>query len=114
MQPVSQGGFNPDEWVSDKVLEERTPYRAGTYCNWRIYGGGPPFSKGDGLRARVAYRWGDVVDWLESRKRRSTSDNPPTDDNSGGHGKTGAKNQEFSESRSGVATPAQPMAQEAA
>jgi predicted DNA-binding transcriptional regulator AlpA len=51
------------EWlgVTTKALEA-----------WRYRGGGPPFIRVGGKLVR--YRRGDVLAWLESRRRSSTSD----------------------------------------
>jgi hypothetical protein len=42
---------------------------------WRLHGGGPPFI-GLGRRA-VRYRRRDLLEWIEARRRRSTSDPGP-------------------------------------
>jgi hypothetical protein len=42
---------------------------------WRLHGGGPPFIA-IGRRA-VRYRRRDLLDWMEARRRRSTSDPGP-------------------------------------
>lgn len=39
----------------------------------RLTGAGPPFVK---IGSRVRYDPGDLVDWIEQQKRRSTSDGP--------------------------------------
>jgi len=42
---------------------------------WRLHGGGPPFiSLG---RRAVRYRRRDLLEWIEGRRRRSTSDPGP-------------------------------------
>ena len=42
-----------------------------TLEKWRVTGEGPPFVK---LGRRVAYRREDLREWVESRRRASTSD----------------------------------------
>jgi hypothetical protein len=61
-----------DEFVDDGELEERTGISASTWKKRRITGDTPPYLK---IGRRVLYRWrSDVVPWLETRIRRSTSD----------------------------------------
>ena len=47
---------------------------AGYLNNLRVKGGGPSFIK---IGTRVSYDQSDLVDWLASRKRSSTSDAGP-------------------------------------
>lgn len=42
---------------------------------WRLHGGGPPFIA-IGRRA-IRYRRRDLLDWIDARRRRSTSDPGP-------------------------------------
>ena len=42
-----------------------------TLQKWRVTGGGPVFTK---IGARVLYAEADLIEFLESRKRKSTSD----------------------------------------
>jgi len=45
----------------------------------RIRGYGPPYLKlGDGPRARIRYRRGDVEEWLRQRTYGSTAEHPPS------------------------------------
>lgn len=44
---------------------------ARTLQGWRLRGGGPQFVK---LGGRVLYRESDLLTWIESRTRASTSD----------------------------------------
>lgn len=39
---------------------------------WRLHGGGPPYIV-IGKRS-VRYRRGDLIEWMDARRRRSTSD----------------------------------------
>ena len=50
----------------------------GTLANWRSAGGGPTFIYVSGNRVR--YAADDLARWLDSRRRRSTSDPGPGDD----------------------------------
>ncbi|MEL6291685.1 MAG: helix-turn-helix domain-containing protein [Pseudomonadota bacterium] len=46
-----------------------------TFERQRVQGDGPPFVKlGNGSRARVVYRGADLIAWIESQIRNSTSD----------------------------------------
>lgn len=59
--------------------EKLDPHGAASYLNtsratlarWRVQGGGPPFIK---MGGRIRYDVEDLDAWLESRRRRSTSD----------------------------------------
>ena len=42
-----------------------------TLEKWRVTGGGPPYRK---LGARVVYVEDDLVEWVDARRRCSTSD----------------------------------------
>lgn len=66
--------YHPDEFCSDDEIARRIGYAVKTLRNKRWTGDGPPYSKGPGRSGRVLYRWRDVLDWMESRKRRSTSE----------------------------------------
>lgn len=60
-----------DEWVGDHVLEQRTGLSRSFWRKSRVSGLTPPYAK---ISSAVRYRWGDVVEWLEARSRRSTSE----------------------------------------
>ena len=74
---IEARGYQPDDQLSTAQLERVIPYSGQTLRIYRMTGLGPPYSKGPGKAGRVSYRWGDVLEWLESRKRRSTSEVAP-------------------------------------
>jgi predicted DNA-binding transcriptional regulator AlpA len=61
-----------DELVSTEELEKLTSLSKRFWETRRISGDTPPFIR---LSARaVRYRWGDVLQWLNTKKRLNTSD----------------------------------------
>ncbi|HEY8270755.1 MAG TPA: hypothetical protein VIG33_07680 [Pseudobdellovibrionaceae bacterium] len=57
------------EHISTKEVAKRTGTSSRFWDGYRSKGGGPNFVK---ISARcVRYRWGDVLDWLASRKSDS-------------------------------------------
>ena len=61
-----------DQIVDTKDLERLTGFTRRFWEVRRISGDTPPYIK---LSARaVRYRWGDVVDWLDSKKCTGTKD----------------------------------------
>ncbi len=71
-QIVKAGRYHRDDHVTDVQLEQPTGLTASFWRARRLRGDGPVYIK---LSARcVRYRWGDVLDWLESLRRTSTSD----------------------------------------
>ena len=57
--------------VTEQALAERIGIAARTLQKWRYEGGGPPYFK---LNSAVRYRLSEVLEWLEDRRRTSTSD----------------------------------------
>ena len=45
------------------------PIRSATLCTMASRGGGPPYRL---FGKRVVYRWADVLEWAESRDKRTT------------------------------------------
>jgi hypothetical protein len=59
------------EFIDTDELARRTGVKAQTWRVRRLKGDGPPFYR---IGKHIRYRWGDeVLAWLETRKRRSTS-----------------------------------------
>ena len=63
--------FDPDEYVNTAQLAERTLTSCSSWAKRRMSGEGPAFIK---IGRTVRYRWGDVIDWLESQSCYSTSE----------------------------------------
>ena len=63
-----------DEYLTVRELAARSKISASTWNKRRLRGGAetPPFLK---VGAKVLYNWPVVQTWLESRTRRSTSEN---------------------------------------
>lgn len=59
------------KWLDSKGLEAHTGIAASTWNKKRVSGDGPPFAKVGG---RCLYDIADVEEYLQSRKRRSTSE----------------------------------------
>jgi hypothetical protein len=59
-----------EEYINAAQLAERVHLSEQTLAVWRLRGFGPPYIKAG---ARVLYSTRDVSEWLESRKRVSTS-----------------------------------------
>lgn len=51
---------------SEKDVEARYGFKAGTLRTWRYQGIGPPYSKVNGRS--VVYRFSDIDQWLEDNK----------------------------------------------
>lgn len=63
---------NLEQLVDTNDLERLTGFTRRFWESRRISGDTPPYIK---LSARaVRYRWGDVVDWLNSKKCNNTAD----------------------------------------
>lgn len=63
---------HPDELVSTEELHKLTGFSKRFWESRRISGDTPPFLR---ISARaVRYRWGDVMQWLDTMKRNNTSD----------------------------------------
>jgi predicted DNA-binding transcriptional regulator AlpA len=61
-----------DDLLTDKELLSPTGLGASFWRSRRLKGDGPVYIK---ISSRaVRYRWGDVLDWIETLKRSSTSD----------------------------------------
>lgn len=61
---------DPNDLLFPSDLEKMGIGRKSTQAKWRLAGTGPVYIK---LGSRVAHRRHDVDQWLESRKRSSTS-----------------------------------------
>ena len=64
----------PNDYYRTAEIAAYLRLAPGTLANWRCKGGGPPFVK-EGNKV-LRYRGIDVLEWLESRSRRTTSDAP--------------------------------------
>jgi len=61
--------LDPDTLLSRKaaaaaLAERGFPVAAGTLATKAVRGGGPPFRR---FGPRVLYRWGDLLNWAQSR-----------------------------------------------
>ncbi|MCB9718384.1 MAG: helix-turn-helix domain-containing protein [Myxococcales bacterium] len=74
----SFGDYHPDDRVSRPVAAQLCgPVSPRTLEDWARDGKGPPFQKlGTGRSARVVYRVGDLLDWLDAQTRASTTTDP--------------------------------------
>lgn len=68
---MNQRAHRPITLMDEADLAELLEISVRTLQKWRHEGGGPRYVK---LGRMVRYDWEDVMDWLESRKLRSTSD----------------------------------------
>jgi predicted DNA-binding transcriptional regulator AlpA len=64
--------LDPDALLFQSEAAYLTGTSGRTLEAWRLHGGGPPFIA-LGRRA-VRYRRRDLLEWIEARRRRSTSD----------------------------------------
>lgn len=62
--------WSPNKLLSVKELAEALNISVVTLNKWRCKGGGPPFIR---VFSSIRYRWGDVLTWMEERKRTSTA-----------------------------------------
>ncbi|MEZ0061905.1 hypothetical protein ABIF26_007448 [Bradyrhizobium elkanii] len=60
---------NPDDLLSPQEVATMLKVTTGTLANYRVNGDGPAFVKG----GRIQYRRGDVLEYVRSLVRRSTS-----------------------------------------
>lgn len=63
---------NPEALLYDSEMAQLCAISSRTPAKWRLQGYGPPFIRLG--RRCVRYRLRDVLDWIESCSRRSTSD----------------------------------------
>lgn len=70
--PATLEPIATDTLLTTKMLADKILVSSRTLEGWRVKGGGPKFTKVGMFR--IAYQWGDVLDWLESRKVNSTSE----------------------------------------
>lgn len=52
------------EYIDDKTLEARTPFKRNFWQKKRVTGDGPPYVK---VGRRCVYKWHEVVAWMESQ-----------------------------------------------
>lgn len=70
----SFGDYHPDDVVSRKDAAALIGVSPRTTEDWARDGKGPPFHKfGTGRSARIVYRVGDLLAWLEAQRRSSTT-----------------------------------------
>jgi hypothetical protein len=67
--------------LTELQVQDQFGIRVGTLRQWRFKGGGPPFLK---IGRSCRYTAEDIVDFLQSHYRRSTSDPGPA--GGGGNG----------------------------
>lgn len=76
-QRPSFGDYHPDDVVSRKIAAALIGVSPRTTEDWARAGKGPPFRKfGTGRSARIVYRVGDLLAWLDSQTRASTTTDP--------------------------------------
>ena len=61
----------PYEFLTAEQLAEKLRMSTSTLAKWRVFGGGPPYTK---LGRRVVYRSDHLQKWLDDRVRRHTSE----------------------------------------
>lgn len=72
---ATEAAINPDKLYTTPEAAEILRWSPRTAERQRVQGDGPPFVKlGNGSRARVVYRGADLIAWIESQIRNSTSD----------------------------------------
>jgi len=64
--------LNPDPLLTEAEAAAYVSYRPRTLASWRLTGRGPRFVAVS--RTSVRYRRSDLDEWIESKLRRSTSD----------------------------------------
>jgi len=63
--------INRNKLLTEKEAADFICYSQRALQNWRVRGGGPKYVK---VSARsIRYQLGDVLDWIEERKRKHTS-----------------------------------------
>jgi predicted site-specific integrase-resolvase len=62
----------PDQSFDTSKAADYLGVSASILNKWRVYGQGPDFRK---LNRRVVYRRSDLDAWMDTKRRRSTSDN---------------------------------------
>ncbi len=72
---------DPDALLTRKatavaLTERGYPVAAGTLATKAVRGGGPPYRK---FGTRVLYRWGDALDWAQSRLTKPMSSTSEAD-----------------------------------
>lgn len=74
----SFGDYHPDDRVNRPITAKLLgPISPRTLEDWARDGKGPPFQKlGTGRSARVVYRVGDLLEWLDAQTRASTTVDP--------------------------------------
>lgn len=72
-QNSSFQNFDPEEIIDTKLAAKRIDTTPRFLEQRRITGDGPVYFAYS--KRCVRYKWGDIVHWLEQRKRRHTSDN---------------------------------------
>jgi hypothetical protein len=60
-----------ERYVSDRELQELTPYKRSMWQQMRCKGGGPPYYKTRG--GKIIYKLSEVFAWIESERLESTS-----------------------------------------
>lgn len=61
---------NPNQLMTEKEAAELICYSQRALQNWRLRGGGPKYVK---IGRSVRYQRSDVLEFIEERKRRHTS-----------------------------------------
>jgi hypothetical protein len=65
----------PREFLNEKEAADLLRVSPRTLANLRVTGGGPPFTRvGGTIRGRILYERAQLVAYLASRRRRSTSE----------------------------------------
>jgi len=73
----SFGDYHPDDHVNRPTAAALMAVSPRTTEDWARDGKGPPFRKlGTGRSARIVYRVGDVLEWLNAQARSSTTSDP--------------------------------------
>jgi hypothetical protein len=68
----NSGAFLPNDFLTTPELARALKVSDRAPENWRLQGIGPKFIRAGGRR--ILYRWGDVLEYLDSRRFSSTSE----------------------------------------
>lgn len=66
--------YDPDQMLTENQVADLICQSVRTIQKWRVIGFGPAFFK---IGRSVRYRRRDVSQWIESRRRRHTSEEGP-------------------------------------
>lgn len=71
VQRLERATLVPDEWMAPPRAAKYADSSTSTLAKLRLRGGGPRFCR---IGRAIRYRRADIDDWLNSTRRRSTSE----------------------------------------